>query len=178
MKLMWISAFILLFASLAALISKRHCGELIADSLATSASVFPESKLSEMQRAMQAYTGGVFERLPEPFRQKFAATTGKAVELMTFRCLVLWHLMPGFVIPLMIGFLEGSWARTNQKTLVKMHSPMRFSLALSTLGLIPVLALLWISAPMALPVVLLVFAVGTMTIVSTRNLIVHAPTQF
>jgi hypothetical protein len=31
-------------------------------------------------------------------------------------------------------FLEGSWARANQKSLVKMHSPMRFSLALTEFG--------------------------------------------
>jgi hypothetical protein len=45
------------------------------------------------------------------------------------------------------GFLEGRWARSNQKALVKMHSPMRFSLALVGLGFMPVLALLWITAP-------------------------------
>jgi len=39
-------------------------------------------------------------------------------------------------------FLEGSWARANQKSLVKMHSPMRFSLALTSLAFTPVLALL------------------------------------
>jgi hypothetical protein len=36
------------------------------------------------------------------------------------------------------------------------------------LSLIPVLALLWITAPMALSATLLVFALGTAAIVSTR----------
>src|SRR5215471_10168643 len=97
---------------------------------------------------------------------------------MTFRALVLWHLFPAFAIPALIGFLEGSWARTNQKTLIKMHSPMRFSLAVMTLALSPVLAILWIVAPVSVSATLLVFAIGTIAIFGTRNMIVHAPTQF
>ena len=178
MKLVWIIAFVLLFASLAALLSSQQTGGLIADTLAASANVLPISTLSELERATPAYAGRLFVRLPEPFRQKFAAKTWKAVELMTFRSLVLWHLIPGFAIPLMIGFLEGSWARANQKGLIKMHSPMRFSLSVTSLGLTPVLALLWVTAPVAVSAVLLVLAVGTLGIVSTRNLIVHSPTQF
>ena len=134
--------------------------------------------MSELERATPAYAGRLFERLPEPFRQKFAAKTWKAVELMTFRSLVLWHLIPGFAIPLVIGFLEGSWARASQKGLIKMHSPMRFSMSVTSLGLTPVLALLWVTAPVALSAALLVLTVGILGIVSTRNLIVHAPTQF
>ena len=81
-------------------------------------------------------------------------------------------------IALIAGFLEGSWARANQKALVKMHSPMRFSLALMSLGFIPILALLWVAAPLAISATLLVFALGMVGIISTRNLVVHAPTQF
>ena len=178
MKLTWIISFVLLVASLAALFSSQQTGRLIIDGLAASANVLPNSKLDELERATPVYAGRLFERMPEPFRQKFAAKTWKAVELITFRSLVLWHLIPGFAIPLMIGFLEGSWARANQKGLIKMHSPMRFSLSVTSLGLTPILALLWITAPVAVSAVLLVLAVGTLGIVSTRNLIVHSPTQF
>jgi len=59
-----------------------------------------------------------------------------------------------------------------------MHSPMRFSLALTGLGFTLVLALLWIAAPLVVPTTLLVFTIGAVAIVSTRNLVVHAPTQF
>jgi hypothetical protein len=76
------------------------------------------------------------------------------------------------------GFLEGRWARSNQKALVKMHSPMRFSLALVGLGFMPALALLWITAPVAVPATLLVFTLGAVAVMSSRNLVVHAPTQF
>jgi hypothetical protein len=178
MKLTWIISFVLLIASLAALFSSWQTGRLIADTLATCANVLPNSKVGELERATPAYAGRFFNLMPEPFRQKFAAKTWKAIELMTFRSLVLWHLLPGFAIPLMIGFLEGSWARANQKGLIKMHSPMRFSLSVTSLGLTPVLALLWITAPVAVSAALLVLAVGTVSIVSTRNLIVHSPTQF
>jgi len=75
-------------------------------------------------------------------------------------------------------FLEGSWARANQKSLVKMHSPMRFSLALTSSAFTPVLALLWITAPVAVRATLLVFVLAAIALVSTRNLFVDAPTQF
>ncbi len=86
--------------------------------------------------------------------------------------------LPAFLNAVIAGFLEGSWARANQKALVKMHSPMRFSLALTSLGFTSVLALLWIAAPLVVPTTLLVFTIGAVAIVSTRNLVVHAPTQF
>ena len=178
MKLAWIISFVLLVASLAALFSSRQTERLIADTLTFSANVLPNSKLDELERATPAYAGRLFELMPEPFREKFAPKTWKAVELMTFRSLVLLHLVPSFAIALMIGFLEGSWARANQKGLIKMHSPMRFSLSVTGLGLTPIVALLWVTAPVALSAALLVLAVGTLGIVSTRNLIVHSPTQF
>jgi Domain of unknown function (DUF4400) len=178
MKLTWIVSFVLLVASLAALFSSQQTERLIADTLAASANVLPNAKLDELERATPAYARRLFERMPEPFRQKFAAKFWKAVELMTFRSLLLLHLIPSLAIALMIGFCEGSWARANQKGLIKMHSPMRFSLSVTSLGLTPVLALLWITAPVAVSAVLMVLAVGTLGIVSTRNLIVHSPTQF
>jgi hypothetical protein len=55
---------------------------------------------------------------------------------------------------------------------------MQFSLALAGLGLLPVLALLWLAAPIAIPAVALVLVAGAFAIFNTRNIIVHAPTQF
>jgi len=102
----------------------------------------------------------------------------QAFELMIFRSLMLVHVIPAFLIAVIAGLLEGRWARANQKALVKVHSPMRFSLALGSLAFTPVLALLWITAPVAVPATMLVFMLGVVALVSTRNLIVHAPTQF
>jgi hypothetical protein len=178
MRLVPIGAFVLLFASLAALISSGQSGRLLEKSWSSAANVLPNAKLSELRRTTPAYASCVLSHFPELFRQKFAAQMWRPVELMTFRSLVLWHLVAIFVIPLIIGFLEGSWARASQDTLVKMHSPMRFSLALATFGLSPVLAVLWITAPIALSATPLVFVVSTLLVVSTRNLIVHAPTHF
>jgi Domain of unknown function (DUF4400) len=178
MKLIWIGAFVLLFASVASLLSNRRSGQLIEQSWARASNVLPDTELSQLQRATPAYTAGIFARLPEPLREKFASKMWQALELVIFRSLVLWHVTPAFLIAMVAGFLEGRWARANQKALVKMHSPMRFSLALASLGFIPVLALLWITAPLAIPATLLVFTLGAVAISSTRSLIVHAPTQF
>ena len=178
MKLIWIGALVLLFASVASLVSNRQSGQLIEQSWARASNVLPDTELSDLRRAIPAYTARVFALLPDSFRQKFAAKTWQAVELMILRSLLLRHVAPVIVIALMAGFLEGSWARASQKALVKMHSPMRFSLALMSLGFIPVLALLWVAAPLAVSATLLVFALGTVGIISTRNLVVHAPTQF
>jgi hypothetical protein len=178
MKLIWIGAFVLLFASVASLLSNRQSGQLIEQSWASASNVLPDTELSQLQRATPAYTAGIFARLPEPLREKFASKMWQALELVIFRSLVLWHVTPAFLIAMVAGFLEGRWARANQKALVKMHSPMRFSLALASLGFIPILALLWIAAPLAIPATLLVFTLGALAISSTRSLIVHAPTQF
>jgi len=178
MKLIWIGAFVLLFASVASLLSNRQSGQLIEQSWARASNVLPDTELSQLQRATPAHTAGIFARLPEPLREKFASKMWQALELVIFRSLVLWHVTPAFLIAMVAGFLEGRWARANQKALVKMHSPMRFSLALASLGFIPVLALLWITAPLAIPATLLVFTLGAVAISSTRSLIVHAPTQF
>ena len=178
MKLIWIGAFVLVFASLASLISNRQSGKLINESWTSASNVLPDTKLGQFRLAIPAYTARILALLPDPFRQKFAAKTWQALELIILRSLLLRHLAPALVFALIVGFLEGSWARANQKSLVKMHSPMRFSLALMSLGFIPVLALLWVAAPLAISARLPVFALSTVGIISTRNLVVHAPTQF
>jgi roadblock/LC7 domain-containing protein len=178
MRLVWVGALVLLITSLAALFSNPQSGRLLEVGWASAAHVLPDEKLSELQRTTPAYTSRVFALFPEPLRQRFAAKAWTAVEVMTFRSLLLWHMAPSVLILCIVGFLEGSWVRASQTTLIKMHSPMRFSVALIAQGLIPVVALLWITAPIALSGTLLVFAIGTLAILSTRNLIVHAPTQF
>ena len=178
MKLIWIGAFVLLFASAASLVSNRQSGQLIEQSWASASNVLPDTELSDLRRAFPAYTARVFALLPDPFRQKFAAKTWQALELMILRSLVLRHVAPALVIVLIVGFLEGSWARANQKALVKMHSPMRFSLALTSLGFTPILAALWITAPVTVTPTLVILALGTLGLISTHNLVVHAPTQF
>jgi hypothetical protein len=178
MKLIWIGALLLVFASLASLVSNQKSGQLIDQSWASASNVVPETKLRELERSTPAYAAQIFARLPEPIREKFAAKIRRALELMIFRSLLLWHITPALLIAVIAGSLEGRWARANQKALVKMHSPMGFSLALASLGFIPVLALLWVAAPLAISATLLVFALGTVGIISARNLVVHAPTQF
>src|SRR5436305_6914719 len=145
MKLLWIGVLVLLFASVASLVSNRQSGQLIEQSWVGASNVLPDTELSDLRRAIPAYTARVFALLPDPFRQKFAAKTWQALELMILRSLLLRHVAPVIVIALMVGFLECSWARANQKSLVKMNSPMRFCLELSGMGFTPVLSLLWIA---------------------------------
>ena len=178
MKLVWIGALLLLLASVANLVSNAHSGTLIKKSWITATDVLPESELGRLQRVTPAYTAVIFARLPQPLRQKFAAKIWQALELMILRSLMLWYVTPALLIVTIAGFLEGRWARSNQKALVKMHSPMRFSLALAGLAFTPILALLWITAPVAVPATLLVLTFSTVAVASARNLVVHAPTQF
>ncbi len=178
MKVVWIGALLVLFASLASLISNQQSHKLIEESWASAANVLPDTKAIELQRAVPAYASRVFALLPEPFRHKFAAKIWQPVELIVLRSLIVWHLAPAILVLLFLGFIEGSWARSSQTTIIKMHSPMRFSLALSAVTLTPVFALLWITAPIALPATVLLIFVGSITVVGTRNLILNAPTQF
>src|SRR5262249_34565632 len=75
MKLVWIASFIILFASLASLVSSQQTGQLIEESWAGSTNVLPDRKLNELQRAIPAYASRVFLLLPEPLRQRFVAKT-------------------------------------------------------------------------------------------------------
>ncbi len=178
MRLFWIGAFVLVIASLVSLISGGHSGALAQRSWLEVSSIIPEAKLNELQRATLLYTALLINSVPQPFHDKLTPRTRSAIELITFRALLLTHLAPAVLLPLLIGLLEGWWARANQKSLIKIHSPMRFSLALAGLGLIPVLALLWATAPMEVPAIMLVCLIGVFAIFNTRNVIVHAPTQF
>ncbi len=178
MRFVWVGALLLVIASVASLISNRQSGRLIDASWTTASLVLPESKLLELQRAVPTYTISVFARFPEPFREKLAGKTRQPLELMVLRFLLLCGIIPAFLFAAIAGLLEGFWARANQRGLVKIHSPMRFGLAMTGLGFMPVLALLWITAPIAVPPTLLVFTVGVVVVISTRNLVVHAPTRF
>ena len=178
MKLIWISALLLLLASVVSLISNPRSGRLIGENWAKASHVLSGATLSDLQRTTPAYADWAFARLPEPLREKFASKMWQALELMVFRSLMLWHVVPSFLAAVIAGSLEGRWARANQRALVKLHSPMRFGLALTGLAFTPVLALLWITGPMAVPATLLVFMLGAVAVVGTRILIVHAPTQF
>jgi hypothetical protein len=178
MKLLWIGTFVLLFASMASLISSGNGGTLVQQTWLQASSVIPEPRKSELERTTPLYTARVFESLPQQFRDKLARKMWSAVELITFRVLVFLHLAPALLLPFLVGLLEGWWGRLNQKSLIKIHSPMRFSLALTSLGLIPALTLLWLAAPIAISATVFVLIVGILVIVNTRNMIVHAPTQF
>jgi len=178
MRFVWVGALLLVIASVASLISNSQSGRLIEESWTPASHVLSETQLRELEQSTPAYAAQIFARLPEPIREKFASRTWQSLELMIFRSLLLWHITPALLIAVIAGSLEGRWARANQKALVKMHSPMRFSLALTGLGFMPILALLWITAPVAVPPTLLVFTVGVVVVISTRNLVVHAPTRF
>jgi len=178
MRLLWIGIFVLLFASVASLISDGRGASLIQRSWVEVSSVIPETKLADFQRSSALYSARLFASLPQPFRERMSQKMWSAVELIIFRSLVLLHLAPALLFPPLIGFLEGWWTRANQNSLIKIHSPMRFSLALMGLGLIPVIALLWVTVPIAIPALMLVFLIAVFAIFNTRNLILHAPTQF
>jgi hypothetical protein len=92
MKLVPIGAFILVFASMAALISNGQSGRLIEKSWRGAAN----AKLTALQRITPAYASRILGLLPEPFRQKFASKVWQPVELMTLRSLLLWHMARSF----------------------------------------------------------------------------------
>jgi hypothetical protein len=178
MKLLSIGAFALFIVSVASLVSGGQCSVLFQQSWRRAADVLPERAINELDPLVPVYTQRVFGLFPPTLREKVAAKMWNAVELITLRLLLALHLVPTFLIAGFIGFLEGSWARSNQQGLVKIHSPMRFSLALAGLGMCPAAILLWASAPLMVPVIVLMVFVSTSAVFSIRNLVVHAPTQF
>jgi hypothetical protein len=178
MKLLSIGAFVLLMVSAASLISGGQSRLLLQQTWRRVGDVLPERAIHELEVVIPAYTGRVFGLFQPTLREKVAAKMWTTVELVTLRLLLTLHLAPTFIIAALIGFLEGSWARSNQQALVRIHSPMRFSLALAGTGLCPAVILLWATAPLMVPVIVLILFVSTLAIFSIRNLVVHAPTQF
>jgi len=178
MKLLSIGVFVLLVASAASLVSGGQSSKILQQSWLYATGVLPERTIRGLETVIPAYTERVFGLFPPTVRHKVGTSMWSAVELITLRLLLAWHLVPAFLIAGVIGFLEGSWARSNQKGLVKVHSPIRFSLALAGVGLAPAAILLWATAPLMVPVIVLVLFVFTLAVFSIRNLIVHAPTQF
>lgn len=178
MKFLSIGAFALLVAFVASLVSGGQSAVLAQQAWRRARDVLSAREIDELGSVVPAYTERVFELFPPTLREKVAAKMWGTVELITLRLLLVLHLAPTFFIAGLIGFLEGSWARSNEQSLVKIHSPMRFSLALAGVGLCPAVILLWATAPLAVPVVMLLLFVPTLAVFSIRNLVVHAPTQF
>jgi hypothetical protein len=178
MKLLSIGAFVLFVACAASLVSSGQATVLLQHTWRRAVDVLPEREINKLEVVIPAYTARVFELFPPTLREKVAAKTWTAVELITLRLLLALYLAPTFIIAAGIGFLEGSWARSNQKSLVKIHSPMRFSLALTGVGLCPAVILLWATVPLMVPVIILGLFVSTLAVFSVRNLVVHSPTQF
>ena len=115
MKLLSVGAFVLLVASAASLVSGGQSNKILQQSWLHAADVLPERTIKELETAITAYTERVFGLFPPTLRQKVVARMWSAVELMTLRLLLAWHLAPALLIVGVIGFLEGSWARSNQK---------------------------------------------------------------
>ncbi|PYX44836.1 MAG: hypothetical protein DMG83_12135 [Acidobacteria bacterium] len=178
MKLLSIGAFVLFVACAASLFSGGQATVLLHHTWRRAADVLPEREINELAVVIPACRARVFELFPPTLREKVAAKTWTAVELITLRLLLALYLAPTFIIASGIGFLEGSWARSNQQSLVKIHSPMRFSLALTGVGLCPAVILLWATVPLMVPVIILILFVSTLAVFSVRNLVVHSPTQF
>jgi hypothetical protein len=178
MKLLSIGVFMLVLASAASLVSGGQSWHFIQQGWSRASDVLPESTMNGLSEMIPAYTERVVVLMPPALREKFGGKLWNAVELIIFRLLLAWHLAPAFLITCLIGLAEGHWARANQRRLVKIHSPMRFSLALGGLALIPVLVLLWVTAPLIVPINALVSCTFILAVLSLRNFIVHAPTQF
>lgn len=178
MKLLSIGAFVLLVVSAASLISGGQSRLLLQQTWRRVGDVLPERAINELEPVIPVYTEHVFGFFPLTLREKVAAKTFTAVELIMLRLLLALHLAPTFIIAAVIGFLEGSWTRSIQQALVKIHSPMRFSLALTGAGLCPAVILLWVTAPLMVPAIVLILFVSILAMFSIRNLVVHAPTQF
>jgi hypothetical protein len=178
MKLLSIGAFFLILASASALVSRGQSGKLLQQSWVHASNILPENRMSELGSVIPACTERLFQLLPLGLRQKFAEKLWNAVELMTLRLLLIRYVAPAFMTAVLIGFLEGSWSRSSQKSMVKIHSPMRFNLGLIGLGVSTAVTLLWVTAPITVPLILVVFCVFALAVLSIRSLIVHAPSQF
>ena len=178
MKLLLVAAFFLILASVSTLVSGGEGGRLVQQSWFEASHPLPAKRMSELGSVMRAYTERVFQLVPVRLRQKFGQKLWDAIELMMLRLVTIRYVAPTFVLSAWIGLLEGFWSRSNLKGLVKIHSPMRFNLGLVGLGASTAMTMLWVTAPIAVPVFLVVFCVFALAVLSIRSLVVHTPSQF
>ena len=177
MKLFSAGILFLILASASVLVSGGKSGRLMGQTWLGASGILPENSVGELGSAIPTYTKRFFQLLPLELRQKFGEKLWTAVELITLRLLLIRYVAPTFATAVLIGLLEGFWSRSSQQGLVKVHSPMRFNLGLIGLGTTTAVILLWVTAPITVPLVLLVFCVFALAVVSIRSLIVHAPAQ-
>jgi hypothetical protein len=177
-KLLAMGAFFLILSSAFALVSGAQAGRVLQQSWLRTTEVFPGGRMSELGSLIPSYTDRVWQWVPLVLRHKFAAKLRSALALMIWRLLLMRYLAPGFVIALFIGLLEGFWSRSNQTSLVKIYSPLRFNLGLIGLGSCTTIIMLWVTAPMSVPLVPVVFCVLALAALSIRILVVHAPSPW
>ena len=177
MKLLSVGALFLVLASASALVSGGHSGGVLKQTWFGASDILPENRVRELGSVIPTYTQRSFELLPLKLRQKFGEKLWTAIELMTLRLLLIRYIAPTFVTAILIGCLEGFWSRSSQQGLVKVHSPMRFNLGLIGLGTSAALILLWVTTPVTVPLILLLFCVFALAVVSIRSLILNAPAQ-
>jgi hypothetical protein len=178
MKLISIGAFMLVLACTVSLVAGGQSRHLIEQTWSRASDVLPESTMNRLSELTPGSSERVVLLMPPALREKLGSKLWNAVEVMIFRVLLVWHLAPALLIACLIGLAEGHWARASQRRLVQIHSPMRFTLALGGLAMIPLLVLLWVTAPLIVPINALVSCTFILAVLSLRNLIIHAPTQF
>jgi hypothetical protein len=178
MKLVAIAAFFLILASASALVSGAQGGRLFEQSRLRASEVLPEDKMNALGAVVPTYTGRVWQLLPGMLRERFAEKLRKALELVTLRLLLIRYVALGFLSSVLIGLFEGFWSRSSQKSLVTIHSPMRFNLGLIGLGTSTAMTMLWVTAPITVPLILVVFCVCGLAAVSIRSLVIHAPSPW
>ena len=156
----------------------QRSASVVTTVVATAAQALPPGELQEIVRDTRHRTHKMFERLPKKVRAKIEARIRIPVLLVLFRLALLRHLLPTIYLPMLIGALEGSWARHNQPAIVKIHSPIVFRAATLALALAPLGALVWLLAPVAIPASLVPAMEFPIIILALRSLVLHAPSHF
>jgi hypothetical protein len=178
MKALLMSSLLLLFLFSIGLIGNQGNPHVLDKTRRQAANVLPKERMKWIEAKAATYTGQVFRFVPPQMRQKAMSKAWAGVELVIFRGLLLWHMLPVFSLPVLIGFLEGLNARQNQQALVKIHSPVWFRAALLGLALVPLIVSLWLVVPIVVPANLVVLLAFVMSTLAWRNLVVHAPSHF
>ncbi|HEX5483791.1 MAG TPA: DUF4400 domain-containing protein [Terriglobia bacterium] len=156
----------------------RRASSLITATVDGAAQVLPPREIQQMVAETRQRAQKVFEHLPRKIRAKIEAKVRIPALLVLFRLALLRHLLPTLYLPMLIGALEGSWARHNQPAIVKIHSPIVFRTATLALALAPLAAFVWLLAPVAIPASLVLATEFPIIILALRGLILNAPSHF
>lgn len=178
MKPLLLSGLALLLLCAAYLVEESKTVQTLETARQQAASALSRQQVQWTTATAQSWTARVFRTMPSKIREKVIRKAWPGVELVFFRALLFWHMLPVFCLSFLVGLLEGACARRNHQAVVRIHSPMWFRASLLCLVFLPLVGVLWMAVPVAIRPSVVCLFIFSVSIWACRNLVIQVPSHF